>query len=312
VLFSILITQSCQKQQEFEVVSDGNALDLRAAGSTGQGIMINILSSGIYIIDGSETWKFNEAAGNTLLQTTVTGPVITFGSGAQPPTPTQPAPNLPNNYWVSGSPFNRCIMWNGGSLPEYNYTQTVNMTKGWKFTWTYTVTGIQQSFDPKTAWDLESTDGGNTVTVDVGADIAGLSALTSKQHPKKYSFTLLDGYGVNRVQNLQLYVNDVLQASPGNTIESGVDFYYETNAGSNGNTSLLQDGMASALLLGDSFSGNNGPENMIWSHMDAQQFELGPGDYTLKLTGVIKGNTGSADLGFSVVKNLTISAQGCQ
>jgi hypothetical protein len=161
------------------------------------------------------------------------------------------------------------------------------------------------------------------VPVTVNAEIAGESALQSSNAKLglKYSFSLLNGDGTSRVTNLILSLNGVPAATPLSTIVSNcpgclagapgaLDFAYTTNAGSNGNVSLLKDGDARTILNSDSFAGNNngGADGSALSMaiMDPVQFTLGEGSYSVTLTGLVKGNAASADLPFSVTKVITI------
>jgi hypothetical protein len=115
-----------------------------------------------------------------------------------------------------------------------------------------------------------------------------------------------------------------------------VDFCYTTNAGSNGNTSLLLNGDARGILNGvslygpepcdlgtqttttspDTFAGNNngGADGsaLAYAKMDEQTVSsLGAGDYKVTLTGTVKGNNDLANIAFSVTSQPHISAGNC-
>jgi hypothetical protein len=46
--------------------------------------------------------------------------------------------------------------------------------------------------------------------------------------------------------------------------------------------------------------------------MEPVTFDLGPGTYTVTISGKVKGTDGNLDLNFDVTQHLTISAEGCQ
>lgn len=108
----------------------------------------------------------------------ISGPVVTCtGSGLggvnflpanQPATPTAPSSNV-----LKLKPYvvtNACNFWSGNALelleggpkPQYTQSETINGLNGkgnWKFEWTYEigfVDGNAGPFDPRTAWDLQS------------------------------------------------------------------------------------------------------------------------------------------------------------
>jgi hypothetical protein len=100
-----------------------------------------------------------------------------------------------------------------------------------------------------------------------------------------------------------------------------LDFFYKTNAGSNGLTSLLTYGAygenqdARTTLNNDSFSGNNngGADGSALTivFMDTVGVDLGGGDHIVTLTGTVKGNSATADLSFAVTETLTVVHPGC-
>jgi hypothetical protein len=246
---------------------------------------------------------------------------------------------------------NKCTFLDGGTLSGSTYTQTHTYETGsgsskctWKYTYYYNVAPTQ-TVAPLTAWDLvRETNGAAEVSVDVF--IAGESVVKSS-NPKvgtKYSFSLVDSSG-NRIENLQLTITDsagnpvnafvdingtfigstvypgstVVTNTPGSTpydpSTGALDFTYTTNAGSNGNTSLLQNGDARTILNTDSFAGNNdgGADGsaLAAANMDTQMLQLGAGDYKITLTGTVKGNNALADLAFSVTGTVHIISPGC-
>ena len=94
-----------------------------------------------------------------------------------------------------------------------------------------------------------------------------------------------------------------------------MDFFYTTNAGSNGVTLLLANGDARTLLNTDTFSGNNngGADGsaLAIAIMDAVGVDLAVGDHSVTLAGTVKDNTATADIGFSVTQTLHVLTPGC-
>jgi hypothetical protein len=189
--------------------------------------------------------------------------------------------------------------------------------------------------DPNEPWVFFSSSGDATANINIDAMIAGESVVKNKTNGTKFSFSLFDSTDLDRVQNLTVTVTDssnvVASASPGNTIvqnapgalagdPGAVDFAYATNAGSNGATSLLQNGDARSILNGvfpspDVFTGNdNGGADgsaLAYAQMDTVPVSLPAGDYTITLTGTVKGNSTSADIPFSVTNHVNIITPGC-
>lgn len=188
---------------------------------------------------------------------------------------------------------------------------------------------------PFTAWYLYSSQGSSTAPITINADIAGESVVVSSKWPcpssgqtgpptfcGKFSFSLSDSTTSNRVENLALTVTDssnniVESATPGSTVNYPVDFDYTTNAGSNGSTKYLTPGTNDdmSILNNDEFAGNdNGGADgsaAALATMDATIVDLGPGDYSVTLTGTVKGNNGLANITFSVTNQVHIITPGC-
>jgi hypothetical protein len=285
--------------------------------ATGQGIMVDFEVDANYVITEEVTYHFDKGAAAGYFTQSVSGPVVNTGTGATQPTPAQPAAE---NLADPGSQQNnqlmqrRCTFYNGGTLTGWTYTKTVNGTRGWRWTWTYTVTPSAGTVQPKTAWTSTVTQPGSNPVVPINAYIAGLSVLSSNQHPSKASFTLMGDDGItSRVQNLVISVDGTPVDTVGSTIINGTDFFYQSNAGTNGNTSLLtpyENKMASEILTSDSFGANNDIANAICAKMDQVVTTLGEGSHTVTLTGTVKGNAASADVPISVTKTVTING-GC-
>jgi hypothetical protein len=326
---------------------------LAAPSQTGQGIMVNITTAGNFAFTETQLYSFNVTTASTYYSNVLTsGP--TFVSSAftgpdvcPPAAPAVPSCPAPDSSQVAGtSPpgiavQDKCIFLDGGNLSDSTYSKTVtsattSCTVGPKtrnrtdtYTCAYTITGTD-GVAAFTAWDLVDTNGPGAAHIGINADIAGESVLQSTQFPApgKFSFSLVESDGVtNRVQNLAVSVNSVLVGNPGSTIATNcpgclagdpgaVDFTYTTNAGSNGNTSLLKNGDARTLLNSDSHNGNNngGADGsaLAIAHMDEVPVALGEGSYTVSLTGSVKGNTATAgDISFSVSKQINVVSPGC-
>jgi hypothetical protein len=321
-------------------------LAFTAPGSTGQGIMVNLKGSGTFTIVDNKQYRFDDLAAAAYFTNTYDGVVEVSGSpsnrcpsGSAPAAPTPPVPdplqvlNLSNEDINTAVKQNKCKFLDGGALDPFPYTQTLTNTTGLgstKCTWTYTyhyTVAPTQTVAPLTAWELVRETNG-IAEVDVYAEIAGESVVLWKALPKKkFSFSLRNSDGSSRVTDLALTVNGTVVASaiPSTVLENApgampgdegaVDFFYTTNAGSNGNTSLLANGDARTILNTDAFAGNNNGGSdgkaLAWAIMDTQTLELGPGDYNVVLTGKVKGNNALADISFSVTRTVHIVAPGC-
>ncbi len=261
------------------------------------------------VITEEATYSFDQNAAKAAYTTSAPyGLVITTGSGATQATPSAPAADPIGNNTVNQD---KCVFFNGGDLPNFTYTKTVNGTRGWKWTWKYNVTGAVVA--PKTAWNYQVTVPGVDPEVPINATLAGLSAMSSKQHPLKFSFSLLADDGItSRIENVKITV-DGTEYPLGHTVISGTDFKYNSNAGTFGTASLLSgtDGQyASSILLNDSFTGNDAISNAICAKVDEIKPTLGVGTHTITLTATVKGNSGVASTDVSVTKTVIISG-GC-
>ncbi|GAB2532155.1 hypothetical protein [Spirosoma aerophilum] len=324
---------SCEKNLPTDEATGSGRVAAAGGGgtSTGQGIMVKLLASGDYSVSGSKVYKFDETAAATYFTTTISPGVPTNCNGSPtncnisntPAAPLAPAPNV--NKLKALISDNKCRFLSGATLSGTTYTQTetaagLNGRGNFEFTFTYTIAPTTSDpVAPYTAWPLfqDNTDG--TATIPVSATIAGESAMSSKQFPKKYSFSLDEGVDINgdpisRVQDLVLTVDGV-PTSVSSHLVFGQNFMYVTNAGSNGTTSLLVDGDATSILNNDSQPGNNnggvGGKDLASALVDAIPYSLGEGAHTINLTGKIKGNSATADIGFSVTSSINIVTPGC-
>jgi hypothetical protein len=217
-------------------------------------------------------------------------------------------------------------------------TVTAVTTLTGTYTFNYTVTPTDPAtgtalgdatVPAKTAWDFIGASGATTVAIPITAEIAGESCQSSKQYARKYSFSMMNSDGTSRISPLQLQAVDSVDPTLtytvvgiGSTVidagdEGFADFVYATNAGTNGTISLLADGDARTIVNGDSFLGNNdggsGGDALAIGLMDEVVLELPPttGDYTVTLTGSVKGNDATGQVTFTVSRVLHIIAPGC-
>ncbi|MBI4299483.1 MAG: hypothetical protein HY666_06960 [Chloroflexi bacterium] len=280
--------------------------------------------------------------------TLTSGPTVTCSGSSsscsstnQPSTPTAPIPDDRKVTGPNGTcKQQQCTFLDGGTLTGSDYKQYIivkgkNGNGSWTFTWTYMVApdpskdvdpaieGVQ--ITPFTAWVLikENTD---VAIIDLGANIAGESVVKNTTKGTKYSFRLRDSYGNSRVTGLSLLVNNVTLAYPGSTLvencpdclvgdPGAVDFYYTTNAGAKGYTTLLKNGDARTLLNTDWLAGNdNGGsdgKDLAMAVMDPLQLIVGAGTYTVTLKGTVKGTDGLANITFSVTQSVQVITPGC-
>jgi hypothetical protein len=238
---------------------------------------------------------------------------------------------------------NACVFLEGGQLQADSYTQSVSGDglngKGvWRFEWTYSITPIDVDDFPnpvaaRTGWYVISSET-DVQKADINGFIAALSGISSKQWARKYSFSLLDQEGFNRVTDVVLTVSGTggttsyptvttlrsnhPGALPGDT--GAVDFLYVANGGTTGNSWVLPastlpggTGLEGRYILNsDSFLGNdNGGsdgEALSIAEFSFPQMQLEAGVNTLRLTGTVKGNGMLASTAFTVTYNIDVLA----
>lgn len=319
------------------------------SSTTAQGIWVDLQGAADLSIQQTEIYGYQPTLAAALVTNTQTsGPVVVCeGKGCSiqpvPTTPDAPPPDatkVQDFITAGGNSSFKCSLLDGSMVSGTTYTQSVNLppigsgnTKAvYSYTWTYAVAPTQTSYDRRTAWTLQATTGDGTAPVEIGGDVAGQSVLV-KSGVSKYSFSLGDDAGANRVANLNVAVlaggNVLSSSATTSTVVSNapgampgapgaVDFLYEThNGGTNGDTSLLKTGMqARAILNGDGFSGNdNGGSDgkaLAKAVITPVTFQLGEGDYLIQLTGTVKGNNASAtSTSFNIQKTLHIVGTSC-
>ena len=324
-----------------QAIAGGNTTN-----QTGQGIMANLHTSGTFAIVSTDIYRFDQDTAAGYFSNVATGSVTYSCNGnacngdicGVPAAPAAPAadPSRIANPGGSGvADKSRCTFLDGGTLTLTDtYTQQTAevpvscsvlgnngklIAKDGKYTFTYTYAIAPfpdtATVAPFTAWPLAQHNEAGQAQVDVTADIAGESVLVKNITNKKYSFSMLDNYGMNRVQNLTLALDGTPVAYPGSTVKYPVDFTYTTNAGSNGATGYLVNGDARTILNSDSFAGNdNGGADgsaLALAVMDPVSLFLGPGTFTVELTGTVKDNSALASLPIDVTQTITIVTPGC-
>lgn len=302
-----LLVASCSRDQSGPVQStEQNSLSNdyeKSSAKTAQSAMIDIQGVGDFIIGGNEVWHFDQDCGATYFSAT--------GGNAQQ------QENAKRNI----AQQQRCKFWNGSGDLEGGTQGPV------------TVTVVTQPTEPKSCWVLWHSSGGeSTVDICPTITIAGESFLLNERFKPngKYSFTLRNNDGSSRIQNLTVTLSgDANQTDyPAHTLVDGnaldnnclMDFLYLGDAGQNGSvkqylhtSTALGSATLGSILNSDSFEPNNGgcPYTTI-GVVDPICYTLGPGSYTITVTGTIKGVDGNASLSFSSTGSVHISAEGCQ
>ena len=359
-----LALASCGLPDDSANLGDANGTEAQALAqaSTGQGIMVNLTTSGTLALVVNQVWRFNQNTSAAYFTNAWDGNAPTYGCSGNacngnlcglPAAPTAPAidPSKVTNPGGSAvADKSRCTFLDGGLLTltdsyQQSAQKSVSCTVSGKsksatytFRYTYAVApdSSLSTVAPFTAWDLVSENGdGSSAHVDVSAFIAGESVVSKANWPRKYSFSLLESSidpltglpvmvsrvrdlavsfdGLNPVAVSSTYVQNAPGALPGDP--GALDFNYVTNAGTNGNTSLLADGDARTILNTDSFDGNqNGGSDgtaLAAAVMDTVGADLGAGDHTVTLTGTVKENGALASTSFSVTQIVHIVHPGC-
>lgn len=294
--------------------SMGLASTTLAQTRTAQSIGVSHGISAAYEIEDEITWSFAwqgdsaaVAAFDTYFTMTVTGGSANAGQV-----------NILKRRAMRDD--NKCNFWHGNPLASVSFMQSGR---------TYTATPKDPGqYAPKTGW---TGVGGSLdpIEIPVSGYIAGESVQTKNNGTDaKYSFSLRDGLGNTRVQNVMAHLdhwdgamwNTVASQAISQTnadLEEGVDFYYSANAGTFGHPvalpSLKTDMMAKDIILSGSLSGRS-----TW-HMHAAKsnftglsFFVPPtsGDYRVRIAGEVKGNSGVATVPFDVTVTTT-NIGGC-
>jgi hypothetical protein len=331
------------------------ALAAKTTTETAQGIWVDLQGTNDLSIQRTEVYQYDPTAAAALVSNTlVSDPVRTCAGPGCGATTLPLDPNAPTTapdpdaakvqalITAGGNSSFKCSLLDGSPVSGTTYTQKISTAKigsgnsavTYTYTWSYAVTPSQSTYEPRTAWVLKSSQGDGTASVEIGGDVAGQSVLV-KGGVSKYSFSLADDAGYNRVTGLNIAVlaasdNAVLaSAATASTLVSNapgaqpgdpaaVDFLYEShNGGTNGDPSLLKTGMqAREILNTDGFAGNNdgGADGKALAKavITPVPFQLGEGQYLVQLTGTVKGNTASAtSSAFQIQKALRIVGVSC-
>jgi hypothetical protein len=298
-----------------------------AQTKTAQSAMVQVnLDNANYVIEGTITWKYDRDAAETYYDNVlVSGPVITVGTGAQPATPAAPAPDA--NKLQQHAQAERCTFFLGGTLASDTYTQTVNATRSWKFTWTYNITPKVTSVAAKTQWSSEET--GGSVTIGTSGFVSSESYMVQANKKDKYSFTLTGSDGSSRVSDVVVKLQkltaggwaDVASSELGTlAVSASGDYRYSGNAGTFGDATVvnkLHTGtgeQVSVILTSDSFTNNDA--DIAAGNVHQANFQASfpgiaeQGTYQLVVSGVIKGNSAAASQSFAVISNQVVIG-GC-
>lgn len=308
-----------------------------APSKTAQGIFVKMVTPTELAIEQNIQYRFDTAAAAAYFSNTWNGvapgaPNCTGGS------PTNCSANIPATAPDAPAPLaskvedaiaaNRCVWMDGGTLGALIYTQTASKLVGnlkYTYTYTYAVSPLSNPVAAKTAWVYDRTLGdASGADLVINAQIAGESVVVSSQFPApgKYSFSLANGDGTSRVANLLYTVTDqngVAVTMPvASTTSYPTDLLIESyNGGTNGTAALLWNplpALMSHILNNDAASNNNngGADGSAMAVETLQQatFTLPAGDYAIRLTGTVKGNTASADMPFTIQNKTKITYVG--
>lgn len=301
---------------------------------TAQSIWTNFKASGSSATFGytdTETYAFNQDVADEYYVMTTTGPVATCtGSSSNCADSNKPsAPSAPTAPLFPMDRNDECSFWSGSELTTVSTTKsiTINGTNGngrFTFTWTYTWTPTSTPA-AGTAWNLMETASPGGASVTFTGQVAGLSAQkTSKTSAPKYSFSLLNGDGTARVSGVTVSVDGVMTNEVASTVVDALDAGFadfsigsgglETLLQQSGTTSILVTGDARTILNNDSFAGNDnggsGGDALAYAQLSAVKLLLTEGGHTVKLSAVIKGVSGSADVIVSVSRDVRVQGLG--
>jgi hypothetical protein len=234
------------------------------------------------------------------------------------------------------------LRWRLADKPHVHATRQSQHQRGnWTFTYTYNVVPKAEVVPQYTAWSSAET--GGTVDVRFTGFVASES-FQKQSNRSKYSFTMIDG-GVTRARGVaatlagpasrSLDLNNV--DTDGDTVHDALavvpataNFAYVANGGVFGNSAVFSalhyatgkvKNNVNDILNGindgspaDNFAGNN--NDLAARNVHGAPFAgsfpglAESGNYTITVSGTLKGNSSSADFGFNVTSN-TITIGGC-
>jgi hypothetical protein len=270
----------------------------------------------VYTIEGSETLSYNFGGKPAAVAAFDTYFTITGMSGG--PTASQ-VETAKHKVFTD----NACAFLKGTALAGQTVTFGARSV---------TITAKEPGiYDARTGWTVVDTSGGTSIDATVSSIFVASQSLTTKaatgKEPwtKKFSFDL-GTTEASRVSGLKIELlkdNVVVETRmPSHAIVRGLDWTYSANAGTFGNAtaqqSLVSDSLVSAILLADNFAGNNGAGGSQ-AQVPSQTFTVpapssGPANYTIRISGTVKGNAAVSDQTFSVTTSFVTILNGftCQ
>lgn len=320
--------------------ASAHAAPSSGSSKTAQGIFVKMVTPTELAIEQNIQYKFDTAAAGANFTNLWDGvaPAAPNCNGGKPadctanvPASAPPAPAPLDAKVQDVISANRCVWMDGGNLSAGSYTQAVTVAVdklNYTYTYRYNLTPVSNPVAPKTAWVYDRTLGdASGADLDITTRIAGESVVVSNQFPGigKFSFSLANGDGTSRVTNLLYTVTDqngvAVTLAPLSSPSYPTDLLIESyNGGTNGNAALLWNQLPaqmSHILNNDAAPNNNngGADGsaMAVETLQPATFTLPAGDYTIKLTGTVKGNAASADLPFNIQNKtkITYVGSGC-
>ncbi|MEI6949422.1 hypothetical protein V9K67_19705 [Paraflavisolibacter sp. H34] len=219
---------------------------------------------------------------------------------------------------------NMCNLWSGTAL--------VPVTTSFGKNGSATCTPVSaEPYALKTGWSVDLS-GNSSVDVNLSNIFVASASFQERQEKKgvvtkKYSFSMGNDAETSRLSGLKielLHNGAVVETRTdlAHTLEQNADWYYVANAGIFGNELgkyALANGVGSErkvseILLGDvdNFAGNNGTggTRAVIANQSFTNLAL-DGDYTVRISGNVKGNSFEADQSFSIEKKV-VTVGGCK
>ena len=214
---------------------------------------------------------------------------------------------------------NKCRFWSGQPLAVSKFVCSIDNNR--QVICTPKAPG---QYAAKTGWTLEQVNGSFLTVTGMNIFIASASFVEKSKDKsgwsKKYSFSMKNDDGSSRLTNLKIELlrdGQVIETrTPAHTMEDGVNWHYEANAGIFGNPAAFYafaggEGCGrsvNSILYGelDDFRANDetGGTRALIADQTFSGITL-PGKYAIRISGVVKGNSFEADKPFSVTQNLT-------
>ncbi|MBC6492207.1 hypothetical protein ACFSQD_01755 [Flavihumibacter stibioxidans] len=330
VVFSLVLF-SCQK----EVVNDARIAendllnsaaiklpsDSRAGSKTAQSVQVNVrgISRHYQILTTEpwtyQTWSYNWAERNDAL--------ASFDEYFTLTTSGNPSSGQIERGKHKAFQDNKCNFWYGTPL------QVVSFIAGEEQPKTVTCTPkVPGTYPEKTGWTLEIVDGRSVDVHLTNIFVASASFLEkttgSNSWSKKYSFSMRNDDLTSRLTDLKIELihnGQVIETrTPDHTLQDNANWHYEVNAGIYGNPDVFyafdsgvgSDKSVNAIQRGegDDFPGNDneGGSRALIPEQTFSGLTL-EGNYSVRISGVVKGNSFTADKLFSISQDLV--SEGC-